>query len=104
MALVAIVAIAVIEIYGIKGGRNYRARRNKESFEFLEKHPIFYLLYTLAGLYFIYGVIKKPRFFMKDKRVHYLYEKLGDKRANCLYLTIGIIGTVFGIVSALQIV
>ena len=103
LTLVVILIVASIEIYEIKNHRSYRAKRNKESFEFLQEHPIFYLLFTLIGLFSIYVVIKKPKFFMEDKRVSYFYEKLGHKCANCLYLIFGIVSVVFGTVSALQV-
>jgi len=82
----------------------FRARRsrNKEVYEFMDNYPISYLLFTLIGIYFIYGAIKKPKFFMYDKSVSYFFELLGDRGATYFYLILGFISAAVGIVFAVS--
>lgn len=72
-------------------GRNYYFSK------FMQNHPIAHSILVFIGVYFIYGVIKKPNFFWESKGAIRIRDIFGYKGATYLYILIGCFCIMLGI-------
>ncbi|MBU5677686.1 hypothetical protein KQI88_14795 [Alkaliphilus sp. MSJ-5] len=64
----------------------------------MQKYPISYSILVFIGIYFIYGVIRKPNFFWESKGTIRIRNVFGDNRARSFYILIGSFLIMLGII------